>query len=168
MFSSPQGGAGRLGGDGLDGLAVNGNLPASDALVLAVFLLPDGEAPFLQQMDGVVHVSAHVVDEVLAGEAHHVVDDVVDEVLRGVPAVALAHVAVDGREALAGGAAALDDGLLGQHHALVSGPILGLEGGAAAGHSAADDKDVAIYRFCGLECHGLNLRKLFPLPAGEG
>ncbi len=149
-----QGGAGRLGGDWLDGLAVNGNLPAANALVLTVFLLPDGQAPLFQQVDRVVNVAANIIDQVFAGQPHHIVDHVVDEVLGGVPAIALAHVAVDGREALAGCAAALDDRLFCQHDALVAGPVFRLEGCAAARHSSANNQDVAINRFCGFKSHG--------------
>ena len=150
-----EGGAGGFGGDGFDRFAVDRDLPAADALVLAVFLFPNGEAPFLEEVDGVVDMAADVVDQIFAGEAHHIVDDVVYEIGGGVPAVALAHIAVDGGKALAGGAAALDDRFFGEDHAeAVAGPEFGFEGGAAAGHTAADYQDVAINRFGGLKCHG--------------
>src|SRR5206468_3059815 len=42
--------AGRLSSDGLDGLPMDGDLPAANALVLAVVFLPDGQAPLFQQV----------------------------------------------------------------------------------------------------------------------
>ena len=98
-------------------------------------------------------MATHVVDQVFPGQAHHVVDHVVNEVFGRVPAVALPHIAVNGGEALAGGAAALDDRLLGNHHLQVTAPELGLEGGAAAGHAAANDKNVAFNGFYCRRCH---------------
>ena len=131
--------AGRFGGYRFDGLAVNRDLPTANPFVLAVFLFPNGQAPFLQQVNRGIYVAGHVIDQVFPGQPHHVVDHVLDKVLRSVPAVALAHVTVDGGEAFAGGAAAFNDGLLGNNHFQVLAPKLGFKGGAAAGHSAAND-----------------------------
>ena len=47
-----------------------------------VALLPDREAPLLEEVDGIVDVAAEVVDQVLAGDAHEVVADVLDVVRR--------------------------------------------------------------------------------------
>ena len=153
-----EGGAGWLRGDGLDRFPMDGNLPTPYALVLAVLLLPDGEAPFLKQMDRIVHMPAHVVYQVLASQSHHVVDDVVDEILGGIPAVALTHIAVNGGQTFTGGATALYGGLFGQHHSLVAAcPVPGFEGGSAAGHAAAYDQYVAIHGFGGLKSHGFHL-----------
>ena len=100
--------AGRLSSDGLDGLPMDGDLPAANALVLAVVFLPDGQAPLFQQVHRGVYVAPHIIDQVLAGQAHHVIHHVPHEVFWRVPAIALAHVAVDRREALASGTAAFD------------------------------------------------------------
>ena len=143
----PQSRAGRLGGDGLDGLAVDRYLPPADAFVFAVFPLPDGQPPFLQQVDGVIHVAADVIDEVFPGQPHHVVDHVADEVFRGVPPEALAHVTIDGGQAFAGGPAAFDGGFLHHDDPGIAAPILGLKGSPAAGHAAADDQNVAVNCF---------------------
>ena len=94
-------------------------------------------------------MAAHIVDQIFPGQAHHVVDDGTDEVLWSVPAVALTHVAVDGGEALSGGAASLNDGLLGDDYAKATSPVGRLEGGAAAGHPASDGQDVAFNGFGG-------------------
>ena len=100
-------------------------------------------------------MASNVVYEVLAGKAHHVVNHVIYEVFRGVPPIALPHVAVDGGKTFASRATAFDGGFFRQHHALVaSSPILGLKSGAAARHSPADNQYVAIYSFCGLKSHG--------------
>ena len=145
--------AGRLGGYGLDGLAMDGNLPAADALVGTIVLFPDGQPPLLEQMHRGIHVATHVIDKVLACQTHHVVDHILHEVGRGIPAIALAHVAVDGGQALAGGAAAFNDGLFGDDHPQVAAPEFGLEGGAATGHAAADNQNVALNGFNCRRCH---------------
>ena len=94
-------------------------------------------------------MAAHVVYQVLAGQAHHVVDYVVNEICRGVPAVPLPHVAVDGGKALAGGAAAFDYCLFNQDHTQVSPPVVGFKSGAATGHAAANYQNVALNDFRG-------------------
>ena len=58
----PDGFSGRFGGDGFDGLPVDRDLPPADAFVFAVFLLPDGQSPLLQEVDRVIDVATHVVD----------------------------------------------------------------------------------------------------------
>ena len=50
-FAFSQSLAGRFSRDRLDGFAMDRNLPAPDAFVLTVVLLPDGQAPRFQQMD---------------------------------------------------------------------------------------------------------------------
>src|SRR5262249_48155165 len=138
-----QGLAGWLGGDGLDGLAMDRNLPAANALILAVVLLPDGQAPLFQQVHRGVYVASHVTAQLLAGQANHVIHPVPNKVFWRVPAIALAHVAVDSREALTSGTAAFDSRFFHHHYPQIPAPEFGLKGRAAAGHAAANDQDIA-------------------------
>jgi hypothetical protein len=82
-----------------------------------------------------------VVDEVVAGDAHQVGGDVAAVVLRRV----LAEIGVDGGEALGHRAGAVHRRLVDQRDLdVVAGPALGLEGGPARGHAAADDQHVGL------------------------
>ena len=121
---------------------------AGSAARKAIVLLPNGQTPLLQKMDGVVDVASHVIDQVFPGQSHHVVHDIIDEVFRGIPAVALTHIAVNGGEPFSGGPAPLDNGLFHHDHPEISAPVLRLECSTAAGHTSADDQDVAIDGFC--------------------
>ena len=103
---------GRLGHDRLVGLAVDHDLPAALTLVVPVLVLEDRQPPLLEHVDGGVDVAGEVVDEVLPGQAHQVLADVADELLRGVLAPLHAHVHVDGRQAHGHRAGALDGGLV--------------------------------------------------------
>ena len=75
---------GRFGDDHLIGLAVDHELPTAFMNVLAVLVLPDRQTPLLEEMDGGVHVTGDVGYQVLTGDAHEIVADVVNVVLQGV------------------------------------------------------------------------------------
>src|SRR5262245_31084284 len=98
-------------------------------------------------------MAAHIIDEIFTRQPHHIVDDVLHKIFRRVPAVALSHVAIYGGKALARGATALDDGLLDHHDPQVLAPVFGLEGRAAASHTAANDEDVTLNYLCIWCCH---------------
>ena len=95
---------GGLGHDDLVRLAVDHQLPAALMHVLAVLVLPDGQAPLLEQVDRGVDVARDVGDEILARDAHQIVADVVDVVLYGIVAAVEVDVHVDGRQAHGDGA----------------------------------------------------------------
>jgi hypothetical protein len=147
-----------LGDDPLVGLAVDHDLPFSGANrlgaafqgahglaffaveVFALFgLLPDRQAPLFEQVNRIVDVAAQVEDQVFADDAHQVVADHADVVVRGV----FADVGVDGRQALCHGAAALHGGLVHQQGGHSIGqPLFDLKGRTAACHAAAHDQNV--------------------------
>ena len=152
---------GGLGDDGLVGFAVDHHLPAAFPHVKPLVVVPEGQAPLFKHVDAAVHVAGHVVHQVLAGDAHHVVADVLNVVLGLVPAVPHPHVHVDGGQPFADGAAAVGGGLV--HHddaQVVAAPVTGFDGRAAAGHAAADDQDV------GFNDTGFGLRHLGGTPQG--
>src|SRR5512139_534712 len=157
---------GGFGNDPLVGLAVDHDLPFAGTHRLAAVLqrgqalravvalavlvgFPDRQAPFLEQVHGVVDVAAEVVGEVVAGDAHQVVGDhagVVGGILLG------ADVGVDRGQALRHGAGAIHRGLVDQLdleiHAELGlggvGPAHDFVTGAAASHATADQEDVEI------------------------
>ena len=112
--------------------------------VRAVLVLPDRQAPLLEQVHGRIHVARDVGHQVLARDAHQVVAHVVDVVLDGVRAVPQAHVLVDGREAHGHGAGAVHGGLVhqGDLQAVLLGPVGRFYGRAAGGHAAAEDQQI--------------------------
>jgi hypothetical protein len=148
---------GGFGDDPLVGLAVDHYLPAARAYRLAAFLqrlafvaglLPDGQAPLLEVVHGVVHVATDVIDQILAGDAHEILAHVPD-IVRG---IVLAHVGVDGREALGNGAGSIHGGLVDELHfevdALLPGfldPLHDLERRTTGGHATADDEDIDLF-----------------------
>jgi hypothetical protein len=112
--------------------------------------LPDRQAPLLEQMHGVIDVAAHIVGQVVTGDAHQVVGDharVVGRILL------VADVGVDRGQTLRHGAGAVHGGLVDQLDLeFLAG--LGLEGfgpahhficRAAAGHAAADQQNVQFF-----------------------
>ena len=150
---------GGFGDDGLVAFAVDHDLPAARAHRLAAVFerlaalllparavdaaafhfLPDRQAPFLEQVHRIVDVTADVVDEVVAGDAHQVGGDVAAIILGGVGP----EIGVDRRKAHRDGAGAVHRRLVDERDLdLVAGPALRLEGGAAGGHAAADDQDI--------------------------
>ena len=88
---------GSLGNDDLVRLAVDHQLPTTLVDVSALLILPDGQAPLLEQVNRRVHVASDAGHEVLAGDAHEVVPDVVTVILQGIVAAVQVHVLVDGR-----------------------------------------------------------------------
>ena len=95
-------------------------------------------------MDRAVDMAGDVVDQVLAHQPHQVAARVADEVLRLIFVPAHAHVAVDRRQAVGDGAAALDVGLFDQGDLQIAAPVSRFVGGAAAAEAAADDEDVGV------------------------
>src|SRR5262249_57467970 len=94
-------------------------------------------------------VGRDVVDEVFTREAHQVLTHVADEVLGLVLAPLHPHVAVDGGQTHGHRAAPLDGSLLDEHDAepLRLRPVRRLVGGAAPGHAAAHDQEIALDDF---------------------
>src|SRR5262245_19659563 len=97
-------------------------------------------------------MATHIIDQIFARQPHHIVDHVLYKVLRRVPAVALAQVAINGGKSLASGPTALDDGLFDHHDSQILAPVFGLERCATAGHATAYDEDVTLY------CSGIRYR----------
>jgi hypothetical protein len=123
---------GGFGDDPLVGFAVDHDLPLARTHRLAAVLqgrqafllrfgavvtdafgvgLPDRQAPLLEQVHGVVDVAAHVVGQVVAGDAHQVVGDHAG-VVGGI--LLVADVGVDRGQALGHGAGAVHGGLVDQ------------------------------------------------------
>ena len=146
-----------LGNDTFIGLAVDHDLPFTGTYRRSAFTqglgrlgavkvfsiiadLPDRESPFLKQFDRLVNVTAEVIDEVLANNAHQVVTDHLDVVLNRV----FADVGVDSGKSLCNSAGTLHGSLVdkGDFHVSRS-PFHYLECGTASGHATADDKDIA-------------------------
>ncbi len=134
----------RLGHDDLVGFAVDHQLPPAFVDEPARVVLPDGQAPLLEQVDRRVHVPGDVRDEILAGDPHEVVADVVHVVLDGVLAVPKADVLVDRGEPHRDGARAIDGGLVDERdlQPVLVRPVRGLHGGAARRHAAPEDQQV--------------------------
>ncbi len=92
-----QGILGRFRDDDLVGLAVDHELPPAFMHVLAVGALPDGESPFLEEMDGRIDVAGDVVDEVLTGDPHEVLPHIVHILFRCIVTLGNTHILVQGR-----------------------------------------------------------------------
>jgi hypothetical protein len=148
----------RLRHDDLVRLAVDHQLPAALVDVLAVLVLPDGQAPLLEQVDRRIHVAGDAGHAVLAGDAHEVVADVVKVVLQRVVAAVEVHVLVDGREAHCDRAGAVHGGLVdhGDLQAVFLRPIRCFDRRTAGGHAAAADQQI------GFDCYRFKLRH-FPI-----
>ena len=141
---------GRLGDDGFVTLAVDHDLPAPRAYrfaaiaerhALGLLVLPDGQAPFLEEMNRVVDVAANIVNQVVARQPHEIGRDHAAIIVWRV----LAEIGVDGGKALGHGARAVHGGLVDQRDAdVVTSPALGLVGRAAGRHAAADDEDIGL------------------------
>src|SRR5229473_1250852 len=129
--------------------ALDHYLPAPFTFVAAVGLLEERQPPVLEHVHGRIDVARDVIDEIFATEPHQVLAHVADEVLRLILAPLHPHVAVDRRKPHRNGSAALDRRLLDQYdaQALGLGPIRGLVCGAASGHSAAANQNVALDDF---------------------
>jgi hypothetical protein len=143
-----------LGHDDLVRLAVDHELPTALVDVLPLLVLPDGEPPLLEQVDGGVHVPGDVGDQVLTGDAHEVVANVVAVVLQGVVAGVQVDVLVDGGQAHGDRARAVHGRLVHQRdlQSVLLGPVGRLDGRTAGGHAAPADEQV------GLDRHSLELR----------
>ncbi len=89
-------------------------------------------------------MAGDVVTQILSHETHEIVARVAHVILGLVLIPLHTHVAVDGVEALSNGAAALDVRLLDADDLEIAAPVARLVGRAAAGHAAADHKDVGI------------------------
>ncbi len=149
---------GSFSNDTLVGLAVDHDLPLAGAHRLAALaqalgrlgtvqvgavlsLLPNRQTPLLKQLHRLVHVTAQIVNQVLAHYAHQVVADHLDVVLNRV----VADVGVDGGQTLSDRAGTGHRGLVNQDDLHVGGcPLLDLECRAAGSHAAADDQHVAV------------------------
>ncbi len=142
---------GGLGHDDLVGLAVDHELPPALVDVLAVRVGPDGEAPLLKQVDGAVDVTGDGSHQVVTGDAHQVLLNVVDVILDGVLAAGDINVLVDRRQAHGDRTGAVHGSLVheGDLDVILLGPIRGLDSGAAGGHAAAQDQQVGcdLYSF---------------------
>ena len=107
---------GRLGDDALVGLAVDHDLPFTGPYRLATLtegrsrlgavqggavlgLLPDRQTPFLKQLDRLINVTAEVIDQILAHNAHQVVANHLDVVFDSV----FANIGVDSGQTLGNG-----------------------------------------------------------------
>ena len=99
-------------------------------------------------------MAGDVVDQVLSHETHQVTACVAHEVFGLVLAPLHAHVAVDRRQALRHGAAALDVGLFDEDDLQVPSPVARFVSGAAAAKAAAYDEDVGIDEL-GSSAHGI-------------
>jgi len=141
-----------FGDDPLVRLAVDHDLPTARAhrlaalnerLVLVALLLPDRQAPRLEVVHGIVHVTADVVHEVLTRDAHEVVPHVA-HVVRG---IVFADVGVDRRKSHCDRTRAAERRLVDELDLQVRslGPARDLERGAAGGHPAADDQNVDFF-----------------------
>jgi hypothetical protein len=137
---------GGLGHDHLVRLTVDHDLPTALTDVLAVFIGPDGQAPFFEQMHGRVDVAGDVEDQVVTGDAHQVLADVANVVFASVLVVAVANILVDGGKAHGHGAGAGGHSLVNQGNlqAIFLGPVGSLYSGATGAHAAAADQEVRI------------------------
>jgi hypothetical protein len=137
-----------LGDDDLVGLAVDHQLPATLVDVAAVGVLPDRQAPLLEQVDGAVDVTRDAGHEILAADTHQVVADVVHVVLHRVLAVLEAHVLVDGGETHRHRTRAVHGGLVDERDldAVLLGPVGRLDGRTTGRHSASTDQEVGLNR----------------------
>ena len=107
--------------------------------MLAFVGLPDRQAPFFEQVHGFVDVTAHVVGQVVAGDAHQVVGDHAGVV----GGLLLADVGVDRGQTLRNGAGTVHGGLVDQLDLqVVANPALHLVSGAACGHAATDHENI--------------------------
>jgi hypothetical protein len=138
--------AGGFGDDGLVALAVNHDLPLAFALIPpGLRVSHDRKAPLLEFVHGGVDVAGDVVAQIFPHQPHEIVARVADMVLGLVLAPLHAHVAIDRVKPLSDGAAALDIRLFDADDLEIAAPVAGFVCGAAAGHAAADDKDVGIH-----------------------
>ena len=108
--------------------------------VFAVFgFFPDRQAPFFEQMHGVVHVAAQIEDQVFTHDAHEVVADHADIVFRSI----FTNIGVDGGKALGYGTGAFHGGFVAQENGLVvAQPFFNFERRTAGCHTAAYDQNV--------------------------
>ena len=90
-------------------------------------------------MDGIVHVAAQIVNQVLADNTHQVVSNHTHIVFRGI----IANVGVNRRKTLRNRAASFQGSLVHQQNTLVVGhPFFNLKSSAAGSHTAANDQDI--------------------------
>ncbi len=144
-----------LGDDRLVTLAVDHDLPLAFPQVPAgCGVLEDRQAPLFEHVHRGIDVPGDVVDKVLSHETHEVAACVAHEVFGLVLAPLHAHVAVDRRQALRNGAAALDVGLFHQDDLEIPPPVPRFVGRPAPAEAAADDEDVRIDE-AGSSAHGL-------------
>ncbi len=143
-----------LGHDDLVRLAVDHELPTALVDVVALLVLPDGQTPFLEEVHRGVHVAGDARHQVLAGDAHQVVADVVDVVLQRVVAAVQVHVLVDCGQAHGHRTRAVHGCLVDERdlQPVLLGPVGRLHRRAAGGHSATADQQV------GFDRHSLELR----------
>jgi len=135
-----------LGDDRLVALAVDHDLPAAFPQVMAgLRILHDRQSPLLELVHRGIDMAGDVVDQVFAHQPHQVAARVAHVVLRLVLAPLHAHVAVDRRQAVGDGAAALDVRLLDHDDLQVAAPEPRFVGRPAAAEAAADDQHVAVH-----------------------
>ena len=155
-----QGVLGRFGHDALVGLTVDHDLPAAGThglvalaqglagglgggavqVVAVVAFDPAGKTPVFEQMHGVVHMPAHVEDQVFADQTHKVGADHAHVVVGAV----FAQVGVDGGKTLRHGAGAFQRGFVAEHdfQAMFVTPTHSFVSDAASAHAAAHDEQV--------------------------
>ena len=132
-------------GTGTHGLASGKSFSAVEVVDAIVSLGPDREAPILEELDGVVNVTAYVEDEVIANDVHKVVADHAHVVVRSV----VFKEGVDGGKALGHSAGTLEGGLIAEEHfdAEGFGPADSFDSGAGGAHAAAHDQQVGLMFF---------------------
>ena len=125
---------------GADGQAFGLGLGAVE--VLAVFLDPNGETPFFEQMDGIINVAAQVEDQVFADDAHEVGADHADVIVD----IVVTAVGVDGGQALCNGTGTLESSLVAEFNGDGGidflNPTHSFESGTAVTHATADQQDI--------------------------
>jgi hypothetical protein len=144
-----------FGDEDLVGLAVDHELPPALMNVLALGVGPDLEAPFLEQVDGGVHVTGNIEDQVFTGDPHEVLTDILDVIFDRVLAVSYADVLVDGRKTHGHGTASIHGGLVHHGHleSLFLGPVGCLSSGATGTKTTTNDQEVSTDFYGFKICH---------------
>ncbi len=128
------------------GLTVDHDLPTAFMHVLAGVVFPNGEAPFLEKMDGRVNVTSDIVHQVFTGYAHEILTNVLHVVFQRIFAGCVADVLVDGGKTHCNSAGTVHSGFVNHGHAeaMLLRPICCFKGGATGRHTTTDDEEISI------------------------
>ena len=136
--------------------AVDHNLPTASTHRLATFfeaftfvalLLPNGEAPFLEVVHGIIHVTANIVNKIFTSDTH----EISTHHAHIICGIVVAHVGIDRGQTLSHRAGAIYGGFIDQLDFDVVPIGLGLfdpraklEGSATTDHAATDKEDINV------------------------